>query len=89
MELQQRLQKLWLYQGPADGDYTDRVEGGVHRFQSYMSIESDPEVCTDRPPVARWRSGRATTARTDEGPAVRPADVIGVPEHVLYRDGTK
>lgn len=41
-ELQRRLQEVWLYQGPDDGTYTDRVENAVRVYQSYKSIEGDP-----------------------------------------------
>lgn len=42
-ELQRRLQEIWLYRGPADADYTDRVESAVRDFQSSMYIQGDPE----------------------------------------------
>lgn len=42
-ELQDRLSQEWLYNGPANGQYTSRVTDAVARFQSYMDIEEDPE----------------------------------------------
>ncbi|WNI24993.1 peptidoglycan-binding domain-containing protein [Streptomyces sp. ITFR-16] len=42
-ELQRRLQEIWLYRGPADADYSDRVESAVRDFQSSMYIQGDPE----------------------------------------------
>ncbi|MEV0490730.1 peptidoglycan-binding domain-containing protein [Streptomyces atratus] len=41
-ELQRRLQEVRLYQGPDNGNYTDRVESAVRVYQSYKSIEGDP-----------------------------------------------
>ncbi|MFF3352394.1 peptidoglycan-binding protein [Streptomyces sp. NPDC002917] len=41
-ELQRRLQEVWLYRGPDDGDYTGQVEHAVSVYQSYKSIEGDP-----------------------------------------------
>lgn len=41
-ELQRRLQEIWLYRGPADATYTDRVESAVRDFQSSMYIQGDP-----------------------------------------------
>ncbi|MFF0742560.1 peptidoglycan-binding protein [Streptomyces sp. NPDC004111] len=43
MELQDRLYQEWMYSGPINGRYTSRVTDAVARFQSYMSIEEDPE----------------------------------------------
>ncbi|MGW2053882.1 peptidoglycan-binding protein [Streptomyces sp. NPDC001840] len=43
VELQYRLQEVWLFRGQADGQYDDRVERAVHIYQSYKSIEGDPE----------------------------------------------
>ncbi|MFG2406969.1 peptidoglycan-binding protein [Streptomyces brevispora] len=42
-ELQRRLQEVWLFRGPADADFTDRVERAVRGFQSSMYIQGDPE----------------------------------------------
>ncbi|MGW6740392.1 peptidoglycan-binding protein [Streptomyces sp. NPDC055025] len=42
-ELQNRLGEVWLFRGPADGRYDQRVEGAVRIYQSYKSIEGDPE----------------------------------------------
>ncbi|WP_406449692.1 peptidoglycan-binding protein [Streptomyces sp. NBC_00876] len=42
-ELQRRLQEVWLFHGPDDADYTDRVEKAVHDFQSSMYIQGDPD----------------------------------------------
>ncbi|MEW2486616.1 peptidoglycan-binding domain-containing protein [Streptomyces sp. NPDC048411] len=41
-ELQRRLQEVWLYQGPDNGNYADRVESAVRVYQSHKSIEGDP-----------------------------------------------
>ncbi|WP_406515872.1 peptidoglycan-binding protein [Streptomyces sp. NBC_00873] len=41
-ELQRRLQEVSLYQGPDNGNYTDRVENAVRAYQSYKSVEGDP-----------------------------------------------
>ncbi|MEV0034861.1 peptidoglycan-binding domain-containing protein [Streptomyces sp. NPDC050804] len=43
VELQNRLGEVWLFRGPADGRYDQRVEGAVRIYQSYKSIEGDPE----------------------------------------------
>ncbi|MBO0914018.1 peptidoglycan-binding domain-containing protein [Streptomyces laculatispora] len=42
-ELQRRLQEVWLFRGPADADFTDRVERAVSNFQSSMYIQGDAE----------------------------------------------
>lgn len=42
-ELQRRLQEVWLFSGPADADFTDRVERAVRVFQSSMHIQGDPQ----------------------------------------------
>ncbi|MGW1085334.1 peptidoglycan-binding domain-containing protein [Streptomyces sp. NPDC002596] len=41
-ELQRRLQEVWLYQGPDNGNYSDRVASAVRAYQSRKSIEGDP-----------------------------------------------
>ncbi|WP_326677036.1 peptidoglycan-binding domain-containing protein [Streptomyces sp. NBC_01237] len=41
-ELQNRLKEVWLYQGPSNADYTDRVEEAVQVYQSYKAIRGDP-----------------------------------------------
>lgn len=41
-ELQRRLQEIWVYRGPDDGQYSDRVEQAVAEFQRWMSVRSDP-----------------------------------------------
>lgn len=38
-----RLQEVWLFRGPADADFTDRVERAVSNFQSSMYIQGDAE----------------------------------------------
>ncbi|MDJ0462895.1 peptidoglycan-binding domain-containing protein [Streptomyces sp. H27-C3] len=43
VELQDRLGQVWLYYGPDDGSYSADVEQAVRTYQSYMSIEGDPE----------------------------------------------
>ncbi|WP_392670166.1 peptidoglycan-binding protein [Streptomyces sp. LN785] len=40
-ELQRRLQEVWLYLGPDDGDYTDRVERAVRGYQSAKHVKGD------------------------------------------------
>lgn len=44
VELQNRLTKVgeWLYSGPSDGNYTDRVGYAVAIYQSYKAIQGDP-----------------------------------------------
>ncbi|MGR8010768.1 peptidoglycan-binding protein [Streptomyces hypolithicus] len=42
-ELQGRLKQVWLYNGPEHGQFNDRVEQAVSVYQSYKSIEGDPE----------------------------------------------
>jgi peptidoglycan hydrolase-like protein with peptidoglycan-binding domain len=58
-ELQDRLSQLWLYSGPRDGRYTERVTDSVATFQSYMSIEDEPEG------VYGPKTREALEARTD------------------------
>ncbi|MFD9500638.1 peptidoglycan-binding protein [Streptomyces sp. NPDC060035] len=41
-ELQRRLQEIWVYREPDDGDYSDRVERAVREFQSWVSVQNDP-----------------------------------------------
>ncbi|WP_329036909.1 peptidoglycan-binding protein [Streptomyces sp. NBC_00178] len=41
-ELQRRLQEIWVYRGPDDGRYSDRVEQAVAEFQRWMSVRNDP-----------------------------------------------
>ncbi|MDX3849630.1 peptidoglycan-binding domain-containing protein [Streptomyces sp. AK02-01A] len=43
VELQNRLEEIWLYRGPSNGEYDQRVEGAVRVYQSYKHIEGDPE----------------------------------------------
>ncbi|MEU3183078.1 peptidoglycan-binding domain-containing protein [Streptomyces sp. NPDC006923] len=43
MELQNRLEQIWLYRGPTNGEYDQSVEGAVRVYQSYKHIEGDPE----------------------------------------------
>ncbi|MYZ41246.1 peptidoglycan-binding domain-containing protein, partial [Streptomyces sp. SID4917] len=43
VELQNRLEEVWLFRGPTDGQYDQRVEGAVQIYQSYRHIEGDPE----------------------------------------------
>ncbi|MGW9246219.1 MULTISPECIES: peptidoglycan-binding domain-containing protein [unclassified Streptomyces] len=40
--LQNRLRELWLYSGPSDQNYNDRVENAVAIYQSYKAIQGDP-----------------------------------------------
>ncbi|MFH9610505.1 peptidoglycan-binding protein [Streptomyces sp. NPDC017448] len=44
VELQNRLRQIgtWLYAGPSDGHYTDRVAYSVAFYQSYMGVHGDP-----------------------------------------------
>ncbi|WP_146063595.1 peptidoglycan-binding protein, partial [Streptomyces sp. SM11] len=44
VELQNRLTQVgeWLYSGPPDGNYTDRVGYSVAIYQSYKAIQGDP-----------------------------------------------
>ncbi|WP_323180955.1 peptidoglycan-binding domain-containing protein [Streptomyces sp. NBC_01142] len=42
-ELQQRLTEVWLYGGPADGQYGDGVEDAVRVFQWDRDVRGDPE----------------------------------------------
>lgn len=41
-ELQNRLMEVWLYSGPSDANYNDRVENAVAIYQSYKAIQGDP-----------------------------------------------
>ncbi|MFI6118822.1 peptidoglycan-binding protein [Streptomyces sp. NPDC051064] len=41
-ELQRRLQEVWVYRGPEDGDYSERVEDAVAEFQRWVSVKGDP-----------------------------------------------
>ncbi|MEU1122190.1 peptidoglycan-binding domain-containing protein [Streptomyces sp. NPDC005899] len=41
-ELQRRMQEIWVYRGPADADYSSRVEAAVRDFQRWVSVRSDP-----------------------------------------------
>ncbi|MGW7096656.1 peptidoglycan-binding domain-containing protein [Streptomyces sp. NPDC054874] len=41
-ELQNRLEEVWLYSGPSDGNYNDQVRNAVVIYQSYQDIEGDP-----------------------------------------------
>jgi murein L,D-transpeptidase YcbB/YkuD len=41
-ELQNRLTEVWLYSGPPDANYSDRVENAVAVYQSYKAIQGDP-----------------------------------------------
>lgn len=41
-ELQRRLQEVWAYRGPEDGDYSERVEEAVAEYQRRVSVTSDP-----------------------------------------------
>ncbi|WP_274557870.1 peptidoglycan-binding domain-containing protein [Streptomyces spiramyceticus] len=43
VELQDRLSQIRLYSGPENGHFSERVEDSVRTFQSYMSVEGDPE----------------------------------------------
>ncbi|MFF5896184.1 peptidoglycan-binding protein [Streptomyces argenteolus] len=42
VELQRRLQEIWVYRGPDDGDYSARVEQAVADFQRWVSVQGDP-----------------------------------------------
>ncbi|MGW8487319.1 peptidoglycan-binding domain-containing protein [Streptomyces sp. NPDC055886] len=41
-ELQNRLREVWLYSGPPDENYDERVENAVAIYQSYKAIQGDP-----------------------------------------------
>ncbi|MFF3829706.1 peptidoglycan-binding protein [Streptomyces sp. NPDC002458] len=41
-ELQRRLQEIWVYRGPDDGDYSERVEQAVAEYQRWVSVQGDP-----------------------------------------------
>ncbi|MFE2019800.1 peptidoglycan-binding protein [Streptomyces sp. NPDC059499] len=41
-ELQRRLQELWIYREPDNGEYSERVERAVREFQTWVSVQSDP-----------------------------------------------
>lgn len=40
--LQNRLREVWLYSGPSDQNYSERVENAVAVYQSYKAIQGDP-----------------------------------------------
>ncbi|AEN09738.1 MULTISPECIES: peptidoglycan-binding domain-containing protein [unclassified Streptomyces] len=40
-ELQRRLREKWIYQGPDDAHYSDRVERAVREFQRWVSVGTD------------------------------------------------
>ncbi len=40
--LQNRLREVWLYSGPSDQNYSERVENAVAIYQSYKAIQGDP-----------------------------------------------
>ncbi|MFI1780072.1 peptidoglycan-binding protein [Streptomyces rubiginosohelvolus] len=40
--LQNRLREMWLYSGPSDQNYSERVENAVAVYQSYKAIQGDP-----------------------------------------------
>lgn len=40
--LQNRLREVWLYSGPSDQSYSERVENAVAIYQSYKAIQGDP-----------------------------------------------
>ncbi|MFC5802315.1 peptidoglycan-binding domain-containing protein [Streptomyces formicae] len=42
VELQERLDQVWLYDGPPNGQYDGRVENAVATYQSYRGITTDP-----------------------------------------------
>ncbi|MFD9290966.1 peptidoglycan-binding protein [Streptomyces sp. NPDC060030] len=41
-ELQRRLQEIWVYRGPDNGDYSAQVEQAVAEFQRWVSVRNDP-----------------------------------------------
>ncbi|MET7364461.1 peptidoglycan-binding domain-containing protein [Streptomyces sp. NPDC005566] len=41
-ELQRRLQEIWIYREPDDGEYSERVERAVREFQTWVSVRNDP-----------------------------------------------
>ncbi|TXS08726.1 peptidoglycan-binding protein [Streptomyces sp. NBC_01201] len=41
-ELQRRLQEIWVYRGPENGDYSAQVEQAVAEYQRWVSVRSDP-----------------------------------------------
>ncbi|MFJ6630014.1 peptidoglycan-binding domain-containing protein [Streptomyces sp. NPDC091376] len=43
VELQERLEQVWLYNGPSHGHYDGRVEDAVATYQAYRGINGDPE----------------------------------------------
>ncbi|WP_069172627.1 peptidoglycan-binding domain-containing protein [Streptomyces griseus] len=57
-ELQRRMQEIWVYRGPADAEYSGRVEDAVADFQQWVSVRSDP------PGVYGPETRRALEART-------------------------
>ncbi|MBM7438705.1 peptidoglycan-binding protein [Streptomyces sp. HB132] len=60
-ELQRRLQEAWVYRGPEDGEYSERVEEAVAEYQRWVSVRSDP------PGVYGPETRRALEARTSGG----------------------
>lgn len=42
VELQERLDQVWLYDGPPHGQYDGRVENAVATYQAYRGITTDP-----------------------------------------------
>ncbi|MFF2728038.1 peptidoglycan-binding protein [Streptomyces sp. NPDC058008] len=41
-ELQRRLQEIWVYRGPENGDYSQQVEQAVAEYQRWVSVRNDP-----------------------------------------------
>ncbi|MFD9539352.1 peptidoglycan-binding protein [Streptomyces sp. NPDC060022] len=41
-ELQRRLQEIWVYREPDNGEYSERVERAVREFQTWVSVQNDP-----------------------------------------------
>ncbi|MEU9260734.1 MULTISPECIES: peptidoglycan-binding domain-containing protein [Streptomyces] len=41
-ELQRRLQEIWVYRGPDNGDYSAQVEQAVAEYQRWVSVRNDP-----------------------------------------------
>ncbi|WP_324605439.1 peptidoglycan-binding domain-containing protein [Streptomyces sp. NRRL S-15] len=76
-ELQRRLQEVWVYRGPEDGDYSERVEEAVAEYQRWVSVTSDP------PGVYG-----PETLSVDSAPAL-PRSRIGVSAHVFVSCGNK
>ncbi|MEU8705026.1 peptidoglycan-binding domain-containing protein [Streptomyces sp. NPDC048565] len=57
-ELQRRLQEVWAYRGPENGDYSRQVEEAVAEYQRWVSVQGDP------PGVYGPETRRALEART-------------------------